>query len=52
MGSGLETALAPEIIELEDRTVTLSGNVQAKYQQWQALLLQIYAEERIPPENE
>jgi hypothetical protein len=52
MGSGLETALAPEIIKLEDRTVTLSGNVQAKYQQWQALLLQIYAEERIPPENE
>ncbi|MAH73743.1 MAG: hypothetical protein CBC09_06310 [Cellvibrionales bacterium TMED49] len=52
MGVGLETALAPEIIELEDRTVTLSGNVQAKYQQWQALLLQIYAEERRTPENE
>tara|TARA_B100001093_G_scaffold206243_1_gene198222 strand:+ start:8775 stop:9989 length:1215 start_codon:yes stop_codon:yes gene_type:complete len=52
MGSSLETTLAPEIIELEDRTVTLSGNVQAKYQQWQALLLQIYAEERRTPEDE
>tara|TARA_E500000075_G_C6966519_1_gene308313 strand:- start:234 stop:1448 length:1215 start_codon:yes stop_codon:yes gene_type:complete len=52
MGSSLETTLAPEIIELEDRTVTLSGNVQAKYQQWQALLLQIYSEERRTPEDE
>lgn len=46
MGSSLEAEIAPQVIELEDRTVTLTGTVQAQYQQWQELLQQIYQQER------
>ncbi len=46
MGSSLEAEIAPQVIELEDRTVTLSGTVQAQYQQWRELLQQIYQQER------
>jgi len=46
MGSSLEAEIAPQVIELEDRTVTLTGTVQAQYQQWQELLHKIYKQER------
>jgi hypothetical protein len=49
MGASLESTLAPQVIELEDRTITLTGNVQAQYQQWQQLLGQIYRQERSVP---
>jgi len=52
MGSSLEATLTPQVIELEDRTVTLTGNVEAQYQQWQELLAQIYREERGIIKNE
>ena len=46
MGSSLEAEIAPQVIELEDRTVTLTGTVQGQYEQWQALLDKIYKQER------
>ena len=46
MGSSLEAEMTPQVIELEDRTVTLTGTVQAQYQQWQELLHKIYKQER------
>ena len=46
MGSSLEAEIAPQVIELEDRTVTLTGTVQAQYQQRQDLLHKIYKQER------
>jgi len=49
MGSSLETQIAPQVIELEDRTVTLSGSVDAQYEQWRVLLKQIYEQERGTP---
>lgn len=49
MGSSLEAEIAPQVIELEDRTVTLTGTVQSQYQQWQSLLHQIYEKERGTP---
>jgi hypothetical protein len=49
MGSSLEAEIAPQVIELEDRTITLSGSVQAQYQQWRELLQQIYRQERGTP---
>jgi len=49
MGSSLETQIAPQVIELEDRTVTLSGSVDAQYEQWRILLKQIYEQERTTP---
>lgn len=49
MGSSLEAEIAPQVIELEDRTVTLTGTVQSQYQQWQELLGKIYQQERSTP---
>jgi hypothetical protein len=49
MGSSLEANIAPQVIELEDRTITLSGTVHAQYQQWRELLQQIYEQERATP---
>lgn len=46
MGSSLEAEIAPQVIELEDRTVTLTGTVKVQYEQWQTLLHKIYKQER------
>lgn len=46
MGSSLEAEIAPQVIELEDRTVTLTGTVKVQYEQWQELLHRIYKQER------
>ena len=49
MGSSLEAEIAPQVIELEDRTVTLAGSVESQYEQWRELLHQIYDQERTTP---
>jgi hypothetical protein len=49
MGSSLEAEIAPQVIELEDRTVTLAGSVESQYDQWRELLQQIYDQERTTP---
>ncbi len=49
MGTSLEAVIAPQVIELEDRTVTLNGSVEAQYAQWKELLQKIYVEERTTP---
>jgi hypothetical protein len=46
LGASLDADLKPQVIELEDRTVTLTGNVEDQYEQWRALLKQIYRAER------
>lgn len=46
MGSSLEAAIEPQMIELEDKTITLSGTVDAQYEQWKAILQQIFEQER------
>jgi len=46
LGESLEVAIEPRVIELEDRTITLTGNAEAQYAQWKALLQQIYDAER------
>lgn len=45
LGDSLEAAIEPQIIELEDRTITLSGTVENQYDQWRALLKEIYKTE-------
>ena len=45
LGLSLEAEIAPQIIELEDRTITLTGSVEDQYQQWRELLRQIYQAE-------
>ena len=45
LGMSLEAEITPQVIELEDRTVTLSGNVEDQYDQWRVLLEEIYRAE-------
>jgi hypothetical protein len=49
MGASLEAVIAPQVIALEDRSVTLTGTVDAQYEQWRELLQQIYQQERGTP---
>ncbi len=34
------------MIEIEDRTITLTGNAEAQYEQWREILREIYLQER------
>lgn len=45
LGMSLEAEITPQVIDLEDRSVTLSGNVEEQYAQWRQLLADIYATE-------
>ena len=45
LGQSLENEVAPQTIDLEERTVTLSGNVEAQYEQWREILAEMYANE-------
>jgi hypothetical protein len=49
MGSSLEAVIEPQVIALEDRTVTLTGTVQSQYGQWREMLHRIYEQERTLP---
>lgn len=42
LGDSLEASIEPSVIELEDRTVTLSGTVSSQYEQWKGILKEIY----------
>ncbi|MEH6582721.1 MAG: hypothetical protein V7754_12350 [Halioglobus sp.] len=45
LGMSLEAEITPSVIELDDRTVMLSGNVEDQYSQWRELLADIYQAE-------
>jgi hypothetical protein len=45
LGMSLEAEITPQVIQLEDRTVMLSGNVEQQYTQWRELLADIYRAE-------
>jgi len=45
LGSSLNADIQPHTIELENRTVTLTGTVEEQYDQWQAILQDIYRTE-------
>lgn len=55
LGASLEAEVTPQVIELEDQTVTLSGNVEEQYAQWRAVLADIYRIEigdlELPPDS-
>jgi hypothetical protein len=42
LGDSLEASIEPQVIELEDRTITLEGTVDNQYQQWRKILQEIY----------
>lgn len=45
LGMSLEAEITPSVIELDDRTIMLSGNVEDQYNQWRELLADIYQAE-------
>ncbi len=45
LGGSLEAEIEPQVIQLEDRTVTLSGTVDNQYDQWRGILKEIYVTE-------
>lgn len=42
LGDSLEAAIEPQVIDLEDRTITLSGSVAQQYKQWREILRELY----------
>lgn len=53
LGQSMENEIAPQTIDLEERTVTLSGNVESQYEQWRQILAEMYANEiGAPPSSE
>jgi hypothetical protein len=55
LGASLEAEVTPQVIKLEDQTVTLSGNVEEQYAQWREVLADIYRIEignlELPPDS-
>lgn len=45
LGLSLEAEITPRVIELDDRSVMLSGNVEDQYNQWRDILEEIYRTE-------
>lgn len=45
LGESLENDVAPRVIDLQDRTITLSGTVEEQYEQWREILADLYAYE-------
>lgn len=45
LGQSLGAEITPQVIELQDRSVTLSGTVEDQYAQWRELLAEIYRNE-------
>ena len=45
ISNSLDSEIEPHSVELEDRTVTLSGTVNDQYRQWRRILRAIHAEE-------
>jgi hypothetical protein len=45
LGESLETAVAPKVIDLDDRTIMLNGTVEEQYNQWREILVEIYRTE-------
>jgi len=45
LNTSFEMDLKPKVIEVEGRTVTLTGSAEAQYENWRHLLRQIYTQE-------
>jgi hypothetical protein len=45
LGQSLEDEVAPQVISLEDRTITLTGSVEEQYEQWREVLAELYSVE-------
>ena len=48
LGRSIDVEVAPQVIEFEEKTIELTGDATAQFNQWRAALKRIYAEERTP----
>lgn len=48
LGESLDVEVAPQVVELEDTTVELTGDAREQFRQWRSFLKRIYDEEGIP----
>lgn len=48
LGESLDVSVAPQVIELENATETLSGDAGEQFRQWRSFLGRIYNEEGVP----
>ena len=48
LGKSVDVEVAPQVIEFEEKTIELTGDATAQFNQWRAALKRIYAEERTP----
>lgn len=48
LGRSLDIEVAPQVIDLENKTVELTGNAREQFRQWRKFLERIYAEESTP----
>ena len=45
LGDSFEAEVSPRVVQVEDRTITLTGSAEAQYAEWRRLLKEIYATE-------
>ena len=51
LGASLEAELEPSVIDLQDRSITLSGTVEDQFQEWQRILSEMFqAENDVVPQ--
>ena len=52
LGASLESELEPSVVDLQDRSVTLSGTVEDQFKEWRGILQKIFENENgIEPVN-
>lgn len=49
LGTALEAELEPSVVDLEDRSVTLSGTVEDQFKEWQRILSEMFRAENGEP---
>ena len=52
LGQSLESELEPSIIDLQDRSVTLTGTVEDQFKEWRRILTEMFEAEQMKPEQE
>ncbi len=52
LANSIDGEMAPRVVEMEDQTVTLTGNMEEQTQQWRGILAQIWDAENLPESPE
>ncbi|MEX0916112.1 MAG: hypothetical protein WDZ60_09475, partial [Wenzhouxiangellaceae bacterium] len=45
LGQSLERDLAPQVVDIQDKTVRLTGSAEVQYRQWREILAEMVAEQ-------